>query len=101
MGQAFTPVTEEKPQSPHWKYTANPLEIVSAEYCPRVFNVEYEEEGKFDLPGYYKANEQKEYDKRRKAEVIRLRKEGWTVKYNRHIYCWDIYRTVKLYEAKE
>jgi hypothetical protein len=102
MGKAFTPVTEgDKPNSPHWQYTGNPVEIISAEDCPRIFSVEYEEEGKFNLPSFYKADEQKEYDKKRKAEVVRLRKEGWTVTYNRHTFCWDIYRVVKLFTAKE
>ena len=101
MGKAFTPGAIAEPNSPHWKYTANPLEIIPAEDCPRVFNVEYEEEGKFNLPSFYKADEQKEYDKKRKAEVVRLRKEGWTVKYCRHTYCWDIYRAVKLFTARE
>jgi hypothetical protein len=101
MGKAFTPVSvEHPPQSPQWRYTANPLEIIPAEDCPRVFNVEYEEEGKFNLPTHYKFDEQ-EYDKKRKAKVVRLRKEGWTVTYNRHTYCWDIYRVVKLFTARE
>lgn len=102
MGKSFTPVSvEHPPQSPQWQYTANPLEIIPAEDCPRVFNVEYEEEGKFNLPSFYKADEQKEYGKKHKAEVARLRKEGWTVKYCRHTYCWDIYRVVKLFTARE
>ena len=101
-GKSFTSVSvEHPPQSPHWQYTGNPLEIIPAEDCSRVFNVEYEEEGKFNLPSFYKADEQKEYDKKRKAEVVRLRKEGWTVKYCRHTYCWDIYRVVKLFTARE
>jgi hypothetical protein len=35
--------------SPHWQFTANPVEIVTPELCPKVFNVWQQHEGRSEL----------------------------------------------------
>jgi len=84
MGQAFTPA--DKTQSPGWKYTGNPVEIIPPELCASCFTVQWEESKELAW------NEDKN---ERKKEVAKLRSEGWTCEYHNHGWdrYWTAYRT--------
>lgn len=90
--RAFTPVdtSDPKPDSPRWKYTANPVETVSAADCPHRFTVSWEEskdDYDFNLPT----------DKAARQKAMKaLKADGWKiVRHRRH--SWVAYRIHRTY----
>lgn len=89
---AFTPLTDGMPSgSPHWQFTANPVEVVPPELCPKVFTVWQQHEGSLDLaPGYKGHGTEAEVKASEKKAVAWLKANGWTCR--RRGSLWEVWK---------